>query len=191
MKMPKNRMRTVMTVEGQLSRQRILDIEESIKNGQDNLVSDYFHDAVNYHVNDTKTLEHRKRIILDGCVGHLPCMQYFAILSALTNDRAGWDADSSVAADRMHPALGFHARWYQMKYRPEFAKQPKWSILLETSVSLGHFHSRIVAFHDATESMGLLKVPLRYLHRILMKIIAIPVIIKDPKDKRLPRASDT
>ncbi|WP_106745665.1 hypothetical protein [Yoonia maritima] len=170
-----------------LTKQEVHELETKIQSGSTDPVEMYFKDAVAHHIDDIDELESRKRIIRMNCGGDIASWQRFGILSALTNDRSGWDATVRVLKGEMPADTGLSAAWHLQKYRPEIADLPEWSVLLDSSVSLGSIAAKIVTFRRRTRKLGLLQEPIITVYRVFQALRAIPIALKNPNDPRLPK----
>jgi len=175
------------TAKDMLDPAEVSELEAKIEGGSVESINDYFDDAIEHHINEPDELEKRKRIIRNHCAGEIGGWERFGILSALTNDRDGWDAAVRVLDDEMPASMGVTAAQLQHKYRPELASSPQWSVLLESSVALGHLGAKMVVFRRKTDKLGIFQGPVLWLYRMLQVFRAVPIALRNPSDSRLPR----
>jgi hypothetical protein len=174
-------------VKSAVTKKEVLEREAKIQSGSIELIKLYFTDTVAHHVDDLHELERRKRIIRMNCGGDIASWQRFGILSALTNDRRGWDTTERVLEGVMPADTGLSAAWHLNEYRPEIADLAEWSVLLDSSVSLGNIAAKIIAFRQKTHQFGLFQEPTIFVYRMFQTLRAIPIAIANPNDSRLPK----
>ena len=171
------------------SANEVSQVEKDIRSGNTKLIKNYADDALQNYADSVDVLNHRKKIIWNACNGEVEGLQYFAILSVLTDDRAGWDVALEILGDALDPALGYTAYHYLSYHQADTDIKNRWHFLLTESANLGHFHARRIVFEEQTLKYGLFKYPLLMIHRIWLTICAIPIVVANRNDSRLPRST--
>ena len=98
---------TMKTVKQKSGDADIKSMEAKIARGEISLAKDYARDALNFHYDNIDVLKRRKENLLRYCSTDDSSLQYYAVLSALTDDREGWDQAIELLGERIHPSVGF------------------------------------------------------------------------------------
>ena len=177
----------MMDARDALTPEELREIEEKVKLGSFEHIKTYFEDAISYHIGSVQELKRRQRLIHDNSGDHVGGWERAGILSALTNNRLGWDAVVNELGNDMPPGFGLATTHYLQKHRPDIATSPEWGDLLQLSVEKGHIPAKMVSFRKKIGWLGLLQGPVYRVYRIFITLRSIPMVLKNPNDSRLPK----
>lgn len=173
------------TVNRKMSCEKILAIERQIQDGDLSLMDVYARDTLDFNRDNQSVLNYRKGIIRKYGQGTTKCLKYFGILSAMTNDRLGWDAFFDVIQDDLEPNLPFIAYNYMRVTQEDQSIQESWSFLLDIAAKAGHIYSRRIVFDKRFRRTPIVGFFLSAFHRIFIGVVALGIYLLDKNDLRL------
>lgn len=145
----------------------------------------YAKDTLEYNRSSLDVLEHRKTVIRKYGKGHLESLQYFGILSAMTDDRHGWDVFVDTVEDDLAPSLPFVAYNYMIMTQPDPDVRERWWFLLNQAAHQGHIYARLMVFDRKYSGLPIVGKLFSFLHRLIIGLLAVSLYLKDRSNPKL------
>lgn len=176
---------TMGTAKACFSEEDIKSIEQMVRDGEVDAARSYTDDAMRCHANDMDEL-HRRRMILarvdSDIVTQTEC---FGLLSALMDDRKGWDLALERIGDNVDPGFGFLAWRCISAFSANQKLANEWFFAVEQSALNGHGPARREVLKNQLQAAGFVsRVMIRWkLAKLETELVNLAT--DNPDDRRL------
>lgn len=171
----------------QISPQELSEMESEFAQRILQNLRPYYFDALKFHSGDRDELRRRRKIIGGTDIQVDNTFYGYGLLSALLDDRKGWEMAVKELGVNQDPGFGYLAYRYICHYRKQTDQPKTWAFTLKQSAEFDHLPSKwlLLKQDDEGEAPGAFLNPSNVLRGLFLLVRFVYLKLRNSKDRRL------